>query len=198
MDQLKGRLEEHKSDFALLVRDNRNRIPPKKGGMPKTVDKLKEFQSVGGQVVYFDYINLAALYALVYTSDKIGSGDLSYVAGPHGERKEIQQQTLLTFVGEEFRCDLITSLEDLFLGVHTRKKATSSGLGPRKEKEILAAIEAVLRKPPFKFTLDMILVNIRLEGIAETLSPELLAELMGRHGDKFDRISVMPPIYFMQ
>ncbi len=57
LERLKRSIEGNLSDFAFLIRDDRCRIPPKKGSMPKTVEKLREFQRAGGHLHYIDYQN---------------------------------------------------------------------------------------------------------------------------------------------
>jgi hypothetical protein len=114
--RLKGSIESHSSDFVFLIRDSRCPIPPKQGAMPKTVEKLTEFEIAGGYLHYIDYQALAALYALVYTWDKVSAGDLSYVAGEHGELQEVDLATFFMLVSEEFTCEALNQLEFQFLG----------------------------------------------------------------------------------
>ena len=89
--ELSESLRSQASDISIVLRDARMRIPPKKGGMPKIVEKLTRFESAGGKLIYIDYKSLADLYALVYTEDKISVGDLSYTADSDGQRKEIER-----------------------------------------------------------------------------------------------------------
>jgi hypothetical protein len=198
IERLKGSLESHSSDFVFLIRDDRWRIPPKKGGMPKTVEKLKEFQGAGGYLQYVDYRALTALYALVYTWDKVCAGDLSYVAGKHGERREVDLSTFLGFVKEEFNCDVLSSLELQFLEAEVPRIQKVPRPSVQKEKEICSEIESILGTPPYKFRLEQILGGLQKKGISKELTHDLLAQLMGKYSDKFGQIAVTPPIYFLK
>jgi hypothetical protein len=125
--KLKASIETHLSHFVFFVRDVRCPIPPKKGAMPRTVEKLREFESAGGYLQYIDYQALTALYALVYTWDKVSAGDLSYIAGEHGELQEIEFPIFFRFVSEEFTCDALNQLEIRFLGAEPLERRKCRG-----------------------------------------------------------------------
>lgn len=135
LESLKRLLEEGSADFAFFIRDDRHPIPPKKGTMPKTVRKLNQFERAGGYTIYMDYPSLSALYALAFTGDKVGSGDLSYVADEDGERREVDREAFLSFVREEFTCDALTKIESRFLGKAPRRKKRASHVGSESRKE---------------------------------------------------------------
>ncbi len=116
LNLLRERIEADLSQTAVLVRDERQKIPPKKGGMPKTVQVLKALEAVGGQVLYLQYRDLADLYALVYTSDKIGSGDLSYIADPTGDRRPVDRAMFHSFVRDLFHSGILAKMDRPFLG----------------------------------------------------------------------------------
>lgn len=198
LSRLKGSIESQSSDPVFLIRDDRCRIPPKRGGMPKTVEKLKEFESAGGHLHYVDYQALTALYALVYTWDKVSAGDLSFVAGSHGELQEVDLATFLGFVREEFTCDMLNRLELRFLEAKPPKREKGTRPSAQKEKEICAEIQSFLGAAPYKFKLEQILGGLQKKGIGEDLTHDFLAELMGKHKDKFGHINVTPPIYFLK
>ena len=185
-------------DFVFLVRDGRCPIPSKKGAMPKTVEKLKEFQGAGGYLQYVDYQALMALYALVYTWDKVCAGDLSYVAGEHGERQEVDLAAFLGFVREEFTCEALGWLELQFLEAEVPKRQRVSRPTVQKEKEICSEIQSILGTAPYKFRLEQIFGGLQKKGIVKDLTHDFLAELMGKYSDKFGYISVTPPIYFLK
>jgi hypothetical protein len=198
LGRLKGVIEAQNSDFVFLIRDARCRIPPKRGSMPKTVEKLKEFENSGGQLHYIDYQALSALYALVYTWDKVSAGDLSYVAGEDGERKEVELPTFLGFVREEFTCDLLKQLELEFLETGRPSKKREPRPSAQKEKDICTAIQLILGAAPYKFKLEQILAGLQKKGVVKDFTQALLAELMGKHTDRFGQINVTPPIYFLK
>jgi|GEM_PF-1882845 len=198
LGRLKRSLEDQAADFAFFIRDDRSHIPPRKGAMPRTVEKLAEFERAGGQTVYIDYRTLSALYALVYTWDKIGSGDLSYVTKEDGERREVDRDAFLSFVRHGFTSNVLTRMESQFLGQQPPKRKKGVRVSSRKEKELRDAIILILRKTPYKFTSDQILAGLQRENLAKDLSHDLLAELLGKHQDQFECIGVTPPIYFLK
>ncbi|MGB6067232.1 MAG: hypothetical protein WBG50_20685 [Desulfomonilaceae bacterium] len=198
LERVKRSLESHLSDFVFLIRDDRCRIPPKKGSMPKTVEKLREFQRAGGHLHYIDYQTLTTLYALVHTWDKIGAGDLSYISGQHGERDDIDLATFLWFVRQEFNCDLLNRLEFQFLEAERAKGQRVLRPSAQKEKEICSAIQSILDEAPYKLKLEQILVRLEERGIVKDLTHSFLAELIGKHSDRFGNISVTPPLYFLK
>jgi hypothetical protein len=108
--ELSASLRSEASAFSIVLRDDRMRIPPKKGSMPKTVEKLTEFETAGGKIIYIDYESLADLYALVYTEDKMSAGDLSYIAYSNGQRKEVERAVLVNYIRDEFRSELLDQL----------------------------------------------------------------------------------------
>ncbi len=198
LDLLKESMKSQSNDFVFVIRDDRCRIPPKKGAMPKTVARLKEFEKAGGYLYYVDYQALAAFYALVYTWDKVGAGDLSYVAGEHGEVREVGLATFLGFVSQDFACDLLSRLELQFLEAESPKKPSIPHPTAQKEKEILSAIQTILGTAPYKFKLEQILAALQNKGVAKDLTHDLLAGLMGKYADMFGYINVTPPIYFLK
>ncbi|MFH1112694.1 MAG: hypothetical protein V1792_02120 [Pseudomonadota bacterium] len=116
LNLLRKRIEAGRSQTAVLVRDERRKIPPKKGGMPKTVQALKSLEAVGGRVIYLEYLLLADLYALVYTSDKVGSRDLTYIAEPTGERGPVDEAMFRSFVRDVFHSGILEKMDDAFMG----------------------------------------------------------------------------------
>jgi hypothetical protein len=113
---LRERIEANLSQVAVLVRDARQKIPPKKGGMPKTVKAREALEEAGGQVLYLEYRDLADLYALVYTSDKVGSGDLTYTAESTGERRPVDKAIFQSFVREHFQSGVLAKMDRAFMG----------------------------------------------------------------------------------
>jgi len=112
---LEDRLRKGMIDAAIVVRDARSPIPPRKGAMPKTVDQLHRFQSAGGLLCYLDYDNLTRLYALVHAGDMVCSGDLSYTANSAGEQRLVNRAMFGEFARRGFDCEFIRSLERGFL-----------------------------------------------------------------------------------
>ncbi len=190
-------LKSRESDYAVVLRDHRMRIPPKNGGMPKTLERLKEFEAAGGKVVYIDYKSLADLYALVYTLDKVTSGDLSYVGSPNGQRKEVERSVLVKYIRDEFHSELFDQLVHFFLDTKIPKKKIKR-FGIHEEDKIVQAIELMLKKPPFKFKLEQIMLGIKKKGLSITVTPDLVAQLIGKRCDKFEQLAVTPPIYYMK
>jgi hypothetical protein len=135
--KLSESLNSKAADFSIVLRDERTPIPPKKGAMPKTVEKLTEFEAVGGKLIYIDYESLADLYALVYTEDKVNAGDLSYIAYPEGLRKEVEHAVLATYVREEFPSKLLDQLVHCLLGAPIAK---GGGGVEASEEEIIQAM----------------------------------------------------------
>ena len=190
-------LKSRESDYAVVLRDHRMRIPPKNGGMPKTLERLKEFEAAGGKVVYIDYKSLADLYALVYTLDKVTSGDLSYVGSPNGQRKEVERSVLVKYIRDEFHSELFDQLVHFFLDTKIPKKKIKR-FGIHEEDKIVQAIESMLKRPPFKFKLEQIMLGIKKKGLSITVTPDLVAQLIGKRCDKFEQLAVTPPIYYMK
>ncbi|MDQ7783095.1 MAG: hypothetical protein RDU20_09460 [Desulfomonilaceae bacterium] len=119
LNLLRERIEANLSQVAVLVRDARQKIPPKKGGMPKTVKAREALEAAGGQVLYLEYRHLADLYALVYTSDKIGSGDLTYTADSTGERRPVDKAIFHSFVREHFQGEFLAKIDQALVGGHS-------------------------------------------------------------------------------
>ena len=166
--------------------------------MPKTVETLKEFEAAGGKVIYIDYNGLADLYALVYTLDKVTSGDLSYVASPNGQRKEVERFCFGQYIRDEFHSELFDQLVHFFLDTKIPKKKIKR-FGIHEEDKIVQAIgEPTLKKPPFKFKLEQIMLGIKKKGLSITVTPDLVAQLIGKRCDKFEQLTVTPPIYYMK
>ena len=120
---MKRRIDGKQCHSALLVRDARQKIPPQKGRMPKTVRAREALESSGGRVLYLEYSHLADLCALVYSSDKIGAGDLTYIADSTGMRKPVAKSTRDSFVQVHFHCEFLTRIEEAFLGEPTMETA---------------------------------------------------------------------------
>lgn len=116
LNLLRERIEANVCQIAVMIRDDRQRIPPKKGGMPKTVKAREALEAAGGQVLYLDYGHLADLYALVFTSDKVGSGDLTYTADTNGTQRPIDQTILHSFIREHFQSEVLAKMDSAFLG----------------------------------------------------------------------------------
>ncbi len=113
---LQERIETDQSQVAVLVRDGRQKIPPPKGRTPKTVKAREAMEAAGGQVLYLEYHHLADLYALVYTSDKIGSGDLTYTTEATGERRSVDKAILQSFIREHFQSEVLARMDETFMG----------------------------------------------------------------------------------
>jgi hypothetical protein len=193
--ELSESLNSQASDFSIVLRDERMPIPSKKGGMPKTVEKLTEFEAAGGKLIYIDYKGLADLYALVYTEDKVNARDLSYIAYPDGQRKEVERAVLVNYIRDEFRSELIDQLAHYLLGTPTAK---GTGAVNVCEEEIIQAMEITLSQPPFKFKAEQIVRNLAQKGIAIKVTPDLVAQLIGKHSDRFEQLAVTPPIYYLK
>jgi hypothetical protein len=103
-------LEQKKFAAAFFLRDSQLKIPPKRGRMPATVQVREAFEQAGGRVIYLEPPHVADLHAIVYTLDKIGSGDLSYISDKSGSIKEIQREAMEKFLREEFPSDFFSSL----------------------------------------------------------------------------------------
>ncbi len=134
----------------------------------------------------------------MYTWDKIRAGDLSYVSGEHEEREVVDTANFLEFVREEFDCDMLNRMELQFLEAGHAKRLTVARPSAQKEKEIYSAIQSILDEAPYKLKLEQILVRLQEKGIVKDLPHSFLAELIGKHSDRFGNISVTPPIYFLK
>jgi len=199
LNYLRSRLEDRTADFVFFVRDAGHKIPPKKGDMQKTVLVREAFEIAGGKMKYMGLSDLADLYALVFTSDKIGAGDLAFIADSAGTVRKVDHDLLEKFVLDGFRSEFLTGIEQDFLGVVGSSKG-ASGKNPfskDKRKQVIREVEVILAKPPYKFTLDIIMHQSKsVKGLG--LTRDQLASVIGELGAHIWRIDAKPPLYCLR
>lgn len=199
LNYLRSRLEDKAADFVFFLRDADHKIPPKKGGMPSTVMVREAFENAGGKVKYMSLSDLADLCALVYTSDKIGSGDLSFVADTTGALTRIDSGLLERFARQEYQSEFLKGIEEDFLGrsVPTKGGSGKNPFSKDKRKQVIKEVEVILATPPYKFTLDIIMHQSKsVKGLG--LTRDQLASIIGELGAHIWRIDSKPPLYCLR
>ncbi|MBF0524156.1 MAG: hypothetical protein HQK56_03560 [Deltaproteobacteria bacterium] len=192
--RLTNRISDRTTTCSFFLRDSRAQIPTKPGGMPKTVVERDEFLKAGGALAYMEVAHLADLQALVYTSNAVGSGDISYT-NESGERQEADQDMFNTFVRDGFTSDFISNLEKQFLTCPAA--CAPPPLRPAPPADHIEQILAILKAAPFKYKLESIAYALENK-YQITLSHDELAVCIGNHAEEISQIPISPPIYYLR
>lgn len=197
LNTLIERMESGTTHVSFFIRDASNPIPPGKGKMPKTAERLQAFESIcGGMKRYIDYGQLVDLYALVYTKNKVPPGDLSYVTNGSGDRKTVALDSVHTFIRDHFRSPFLEDVEQRILTGRGTEEPPKKKIPEKQEKEIVVAVRKILDTPPFKFKLEHIAFSLKDRLPTSRLSLDQLAKIISQHSNVIGQIAVNPPIYY--
>ncbi|AFM24529.1 hypothetical protein [Desulfomonile tiedjei] len=192
------RIQTGNTDVAVFLRDADSPIPPAPNKMPKTVEQLKIFEDCGGTKLYVDYSQLADLYALVYTRNKIPPGDLSYVSNDRGDRKVVSMEDFASFLTAHYKSSFLANIEKKFLTGKTSRSKPPPGITPEQGGEIVSRIIEVLDRPPYKFKLEQIASHLQKQKGAGQITLDQLAVVISQHNNVIGYYAVTPPIYFLK
>ena len=162
------------------------------------MEQLKKFEDCGGTKLYLDYNQLADLYALVYTRNKIPPGDLSYVSNDRGDRKVVSMEDFASFLTGHFNSSFLTDIEKKFLTGKASRSKPPPGITPEQGGEIVSRIIKVLDRPPYKFKLEQIASHLQKEKGAGQITLDQLAVVISQHNNVIGYYAVTPPIYFLK
>ncbi len=190
---LTKRMEKGEARRSFVLRDVKQKIPPKKGRMPKTVEKLKDYEGAGGKIAYLEYDHLVALYSLVYTADKVGSGDLVYTADQMGRQETVRESHLGSFIKERFQSAFVDRLRD---GLCNESKTNGPDDKKPDPREVIKQVEKLLKKPPFMFPIDKIVAFVSKKH--NDIAPTFVVKAIGRYGKNIRQIPVTPPLYCLK
>lgn len=198
LGNLIDRIQNGDSDIVIFLRDFRNQIPPSKGKMPKTAEQLEKFENCGGTKLYVNYSQLADLYALVYTRNKIPSGDLSYVSNKLGDRKVVSMDDFVSFLLAHFKSQFLADIERRLLTGKTTRLKSPPEFTSDQETDIVSRIKKLLNGPPYKFKLEQIASNLQKQKDTVKITQDQLATLISQHSNVIGFYAVTPPIYFLK
>jgi len=198
LGNLIDRIQDQDTDMVIFLRDARNQIPPSPGKMPKTAEQLTKFERIGGTKLYLDYNHLADLYALVYTRNKIPSGDLSYIANDSGDRRPVTMETFTAFVKGVFNSPFLTDIENRLVTGQTTRFRPPPGLTPEQATEVISRIKKVLASPPYMFKLEQIDFNLKKRKDRLQVTTDQLVMLISQHRKVIEQLAVTPPIYSLK